>query len=60
MPREAPVTIATLPVLSVIFAPYPVDVHSYMDAPRIFVSRFRDDRRPMISRARNHPGRTTL
>jgi hypothetical protein len=42
------------------FAPKTVDVHSYMDALRIFVSRFRDDRRLMISCARNHPDQTTL
>jgi hypothetical protein len=42
------------------FAPKTVDVHSYMDALRIFVSRFRDDRRRMICRAWNHPDQTTL
>jgi hypothetical protein len=46
--------------LSVIFAPYPDDLHSYIGALGIVVSRLRDDRRLMIFCARNHPGRTTL
>jgi hypothetical protein len=42
MPREAPVTIATLLVLSVIFLPFP-DERSYIDALTIVVSSLAND-----------------